>query len=122
MQGRESVKILHYQDNEFTIFDSGPARGVKGSVLIGKRDGAPNFCMRFFQVSPGGFTVRHTHDWEHEIFIHEGEGAVLRNGELVPVKAGTAIFIPGGEEHQIQNTGNGPLLFVCLIPAGPPEL
>ncbi len=116
------MKITCYEDQNYKIFDNGPARGVKGSVLIGKDDGAFNFCMRFFQVAPGGFTVRHRHDWEHEIFVHRGEGAVLKDGELVPVKAGMAIFIPGGEEHQIHNTGTEPLLFVCLIPSGPPEL
>ena len=116
------MKIQSYKDVEPTLFDSDTAKGVAGRVLIGKADGAKRFCMRFFQLNPGGYTPRHTHDWEHEIFIHEGEGSVFTEDGWRPVKKGDAVFIPPNEEHQIKNTSEKPLSFICLIPAGPPEL
>ena len=116
------MKIIHYSEAETKVFDAPPARGVTGRVVIGQADGALNFCMRVFELSPGGHTPMHQHAWEHEIFVHEGEGSVLRAGEWVPVKAGSVIFVPPGEEHQIMNTGGGAMCFVCLIPAGAPEL
>jgi oxalate decarboxylase/phosphoglucose isomerase-like protein (cupin superfamily) len=36
--------------------------------------------------------------------------------------AGHAIFIPGHEEHQMKNTGQEPLVVVCLVPSSAPEL
>ncbi|MBC7359036.1 MAG: cupin domain-containing protein [Desulfacinum sp.] len=116
------MKIRSYKNVEPTVFDNDVAKGVAGRVLIGKEDGAGKFCMRFFELQPDGHTPRHTHDWEHEIFIHEGQGSVLREGSWVPVQAGDAVFIPPNEDHQIKNTSKAPLRFVCLIPSGPPEL
>jgi len=103
-------------------FDNDVAKGVSGRVVIGKEDGAENFCMRVFEVSRDGYSPKHSHEWEHEIFIHSGEGAVFSAGKWIPVESGHVIFIPGNEEHQIKNTGEVPLVFVCLIPAGVPEI
>ena len=116
------MKIQNALDVPPIFFDTDAAKGVAGRVLIGKNDGADNFCMRMFELAPGGHSPRHSHEWEHEIFIHKGKGAVLNNGEWVSVESGCSIFIPGNEEHQMKNTGDGTFVFVCLIPSGPPEM
>lgn len=116
------MKILQYTDVTPTPFESNTAKGVAGRVVIGKNDGANNFCMRVFEIAPGGNTPKHAHDWEHEIFVHAGEGEVLSNGRLIPVKPGNVLFIPGNEEHQIRNPGKELFVFVCLVPSKAPEL
>ena len=116
------MKIKNYMDVTPKIFDDDIAKGVAGRVLIGKSDGAENFCMRLFILDKNGFTPLHAHDWEHEIFIHSGNGAVLKEGKWTPLEAGNAVFIPGNEEHQLKNTGDEPFTFLCLIPSGPPEI
>lgn len=121
-EGELVMKIIHYSEAEAKTFDGGAAKGVKGRVVIGKADEAHRFCMRVFELAPGGHTPCHTHDWEHEIFIHSGQGSVLREGQWVPVATGNVIFVPGNEEHQIKNTGDEPFTFVCLIPSGVQEL
>ena len=45
------MKIIHYSDAEPKDFDTNGAKGVTGRVVIGKADGADNFCMRFFELS-----------------------------------------------------------------------
>ncbi len=99
-----------------------PATAAVGRVAVGKADGAANFCMRVFELGQNGSTPRHSHEWEHEIFFHKGKGQVLKNGEWQDVSPGDVAFIPGGEDHQIRNAGEGDLVFVCVIPAGYPEL
>jgi quercetin dioxygenase-like cupin family protein len=116
------MKIIHYSQAAPVYFDTEAAKGVTGRVVIGKADGAANFCMRVFELAENGYSPKHSHEWEHEIFIHAGSGEVFCRDEWIPVKAGTAIFVPGNEEHQIRNTGNQPLVFVCVIPSGPPEM
>jgi quercetin dioxygenase-like cupin family protein len=116
------MKRIHYTEITPRLFDGDTVKGVQGRVLIGKEDGAENFCMRIFSVDPGGFSPKHSHGWEHEIFVHSGHGAALSGDEWLPVSAGTALFIPGDREHQLKNTGDTPLVFVCLIPSGAPEL
>jgi quercetin dioxygenase-like cupin family protein len=117
-----AMKVLDYKEAPSHVFDSDTVRGVTGRVVIGKDDHADHFWMRVFTVAPGGFTPRHSHAWEHEVFIHSGKGQVYRNGEWQTVTSGTAVFIPGGEEHQFINAGGEDFVFICLIPAGVSEI
>lgn len=116
------MKLIKYTDVKPTHFDNGPARGVAARVVIGKADGAAHFCMRVFEIAPGGHTPKHAHDWEHEMFVHSGAGEVYGNGQWQPMKPGNALFIPANEEHQMRNTGQESLVVVCLVPAQAPEL
>jgi quercetin dioxygenase-like cupin family protein len=116
------MKIINYHIMTPTKYDSAEIKGVAARVVIGKAQGAENFCMRVFNFSPGGFTRRHMHDWEHEMFIHEGNGEIFSNGDWQPVAVGNALFIPANEEHQIRNNSNELLTVVCLVPSKALEL
>jgi len=52
------------------------ARDVSMAMMVGREDGAPNFALRSFRVAPGGHSPRHSHDYEHEVFVHGGSGAM----------------------------------------------
>ena len=116
------MELKQYSSIDATHFDNEVAKGVAGRVLIGKSDGAPNFCMRLFEIAPGGHTPKHSHAWEHEMFYHSGQGEVFGNGTWNPVGPGSVVYVKPGEEHQIKNTGNVPLVVVCLVPSAAPEL
>ena len=45
--------------------------------LITKETGAENFAMRLFEMAAGGNSPLHSHNWEHEVFILDGEGLLL---------------------------------------------
>lgn len=97
--------------------DAGPgAEGITVRWVIDKKLGAPNFAMRIFDFEPGGHTPRHSHAWEHEIFVLQGEGTALTPDGEKPIRAGDAVFVPGGDEHQFTNTSSAPLRIMCLIP------
>lgn len=116
------MKIVQYTDLPPKTLDADGVKGVQARLAIGKSDGASNFCMRVFELEKGGYTPRHTHEWEHEIFVHEGQGQVFQDGGWVDLEKGSVLFIPGMQEHQIKNTGDSKLVFICLIPAGPDEI
>lgn len=116
------MKIIHYSDLPAQFFDGDQVRGATGRVAIGQADGATNFCMRVFELSPDGNTPLHRHEWEHEIFVHSGEGEVYLKDQWHAVKPGLVVYIPGHELHQIRNRGPQKLVFVCLIPSGAPEI
>nr|NJM02977.1 cupin domain-containing protein [Desulfobacula sp.] len=116
------MKILNYKDVLPIVMDNEAVKHVAGRVMIGREDGAKNFCMRVFEMGPGGFTPRHTHDWEHEVFVHSGLGQVFIKDSWHPLKEGSAVFVPANVEHQFRNTFDKTLTFVCLIPAGAPEI
>lgn len=90
--------------------------GVTMRLMVGRADGAPNFAMRHFTVEPGGNTPRHSHDYEHEVFIVEGAGQIENDGEKRAIKAGDVIFVQPNVLHQFVNTSEVPLKFLCLVP------
>jgi quercetin dioxygenase-like cupin family protein len=115
------MKHLAYTSASTKTFNA-PAKGVSGRVLLGKADGAENYCMRMIEIAPGGMVPLHSHPWEHEQFVHSGRGTLVCAGESVDFAPGDAMFVPGGAEHQITNTGAEPVLLICLVPPSAPEI
>ena len=110
------MKTIHFDQVPEEKVPDPEASGVFIRVLIGPNDGADNFVMRRFRVAPGGHTPRHTHDWEHEVFVLAGEGELFTPEGPKPIKAGDAILVDPKAEHQFTNTGSQDLEFLCLIP------
>lgn len=92
------------------------AAGCRMRELITTREGAPTFAMRQFEIAPGGHTPFHTHPWEHEVFILEGEGYVQSAEGPRPFRAGDAVFVAPNEQHSFVNSGATRVRFLCLIP------
>ena len=92
------------------------AQGVKIKWLINEDDGAPTFLMRHFTVDAGGFTPFHSHDWEHEVYVLEGNGKVRYEGREEKIAPGDAILIPPNRRHQFQASSDRPLKFLCMVP------
>jgi quercetin dioxygenase-like cupin family protein len=111
------MKIISYKDMTAAPVEDPEAKGVGIRVVIGKDEGAENFIMRIFNVVPGGCTPKHTHDWEHEVFILSGKCVVVSEKGEHNVHGGDVVFIPPNEIHQFKNPGPDPLEFICLIPA-----
>ncbi len=109
------MKVFHYRDVEAK--DAGEG-SLKLSVrwLITKDMGAENFAMRLFEMKLGGYSPFHSHSWEHEVFILEGEGVVVGVGEERKFGAGDVIFIPSNEKHQFKNNSEKTVKFLCLVP------
>jgi len=90
--------------------------GVEMRVAISKAEGAPRFALRHFEVAPGGCTPKHSHWWEHEIYIIDGEGKIDTGEGPARIEAGDTIYVAPDEEHQFRNTGSVPLRFICVVP------
>ena len=110
------MKVVHFEQVAAAPVEMDGAAGCMIRCLVGEPDGAPSFSMRQFEVAPGGHTPRHTHGYEHEVFILEGSGVVLEGYREHPLRAGSVVYVPPNALHQFRNTGAGPLKFLCLIP------
>lgn len=109
------VRVFPYTDVEAKEANEGASK-LKVRLLITKDVGAPNFAMRLFEMQSGGHSPLHKHDWEHEVFILEGEGTVVGKEGEKKFKPGDAIFVPPNERHQFKNTGKKLVKFLCLVP------
>ncbi|MBN2466325.1 cupin domain-containing protein [candidate division WOR-3 bacterium] len=93
--------------------------GMQATIrwLIADKEGAPHFAMRVIEIKTRGEKIPlHRHDYEHEVFIIEGKGNVLGPAETKPVAYGNFVYVPAGEEHGFENTGDAPFRFICVIP------
>jgi len=110
------MKVNNFKQVPAKPVDMEGAHGCTVRWLLGPADGTPTFAMREFVVAPGGYTPRHSHDFEHEVFVLSGNGEVFEGDEKHPLKTGDVVFVQPNEVHQFRNTSAEPLRFLCLIP------
>lgn len=106
------MKVVSYKDIE--------SKEVEGSSKLKIKwlntEGSENFAVRHCEIGSGGFSPYHSHSWEHEIFVLEGNGVVVGDKESKSISVGDSISIPADEIHQIKNPNNKPLRILCIIP------
>ncbi len=108
--------IRNIDDVERSPVEMPGVKDASMAVMVGRADKAPNFAMRQFEVAPGGNTPRHSHDYEHEVFVISGSGTVFLDGAEQKIRAGDVIYVPAEEEHQFRVQGDVPLRFLCMVP------
>jgi quercetin dioxygenase-like cupin family protein len=111
-----TMHVKHYEEVEKTEVHADGAENVYIQWLIDESTGK-NFAMRRFELLPDGHTPRHEHDWEHEVFVLEGDGSIVDpDGTEHALRPGSFAYVAPGERHQFKNTGTTPFVFLCLIP------
>lgn len=96
-----TMEIFHYREVEAEDAGEGTCK-LTVRWLITQGMGAENFAMRLFEMEPEGYSLLHSHPWEHELFILEGGGVVVEGKEERQFRAGDVIFIPPNEKHQFK--------------------
>jgi len=107
--------IRHDQVNLIDISMDG-ADKVSKAVVIGKKEGWDGYALRVFKLGPGGFTPRHSHDWEHVNYITSGRGRLTIGSEVYELGERDFALVPPGVEHQFENPGSGDFEFICIVP------
>lgn len=111
-----SEGAFDWEDVSDKVVDSEDSRAVTGKLLVGPRDGAPNFRIRYFRIEPGGYSPLERHPHDHGIFILHGRAQVRMGSERVTVGPRDVVYVPGNETHQLRTVGDEPLSFLCVIP------
>lgn len=76
----------------------------------------PDHVVRVFRLKPGGFTPKHSHDWEHVNYIIKGRGKLTIDGEANELSAGDFAFVPPNANHQFENPFDEEFEFICIVP------
>ncbi len=55
---------------------------------------------------------------EHEVYyVYKGEGEVLLDDQIVAVKPGSVLFVPGDLKHAVRNHGKTTLCMMWIFPS-----
>ena len=110
------MKVKHANEVAAKPVDMEGASQCTVRWLVDDKDGAPTFAMRQFDVEPGGHTPKHSHPYEHEIYVLAGNGVAVEGDEERPLRAGDFIYVAPDEVHQFRNTGETTMKFLCMVP------
>jgi len=97
--------------------------GVDGRrTLLGGPKLAEGMRSGVVSLEPGHAVGRHsTCAREELIVVLEGSGElVVDGGDTVPLEAGAGAYVPPEQEHDVVNTGTGPLRYVYVVAPAPP--
>jgi mannose-6-phosphate isomerase-like protein (cupin superfamily) len=99
----------------FTTKDGSEIR----ELLAHRNSGIQNQSLAEASLPAGAITTAHYHPKTEEIYyILQGQGRMRIGAETADVGPGDAIAIPPGKTHQIQNTGDMTLTFLCCCAPG----
>ena len=106
------MKVSNYLETEATL----ELPGVLKREVINASDGAPNSCMRIFELEPGSSTPSHSHAWEHQVYVLSGNGVVEGLAGEREISRDSVVFVVPEEHHCFKNTSKETLRFICVIP------
>ncbi len=90
--------------------------GVWIQWLIHKGVGAKRYAMRRFVVKRQGKIKRHSHPWEHEIYVLSGSGIVGVGDKEYRLSEDMVAYIPPNVPHWYVNDSDEDWIFLCIIP------
>ncbi len=91
-------------------------RDMSGTNVIGPEQGWQSHTLRVFRLRPGGFSPRHSHDWEHVNYVIKGSGKLRLGNNINDLKKGSFAFVPPNVEHQFENPSDEDFEFICIVP------
>ncbi|UCH89268.1 MAG: cupin domain-containing protein [Thermoplasmata archaeon] len=74
-----------------------------------------NYSLAYAKVLPGDVTKPHKLKSSEVYYILQGEGEMFMDTEKENVKQGQAVYIPPNTIQLIRNTGEGDLIFLCIV-------
>lgn len=115
-RGKGALSQPDWPEIPVRVYEGNQATGATKRVLIGQRDGASNFAVRYFEVPPGQSSAHESHPHDHGVVVTRGRANVLMNGALHEVGPGDVVYIGPDEEHRFDSLGPEPLGFICVVP------
>jgi mannose-6-phosphate isomerase-like protein (cupin superfamily) len=95
--------------------------GDRTFKLLVDKDLGCERVTQFVGVIPPGRSPHHYHTYEEAIFILQGSGIVWADDECCEFSTGTSIYLPIGQRHMLENTGDDDVrLLGVFYPSGSP--
>ena len=93
--------------------------GATRHTLLGAaREGtgaALDFELRYFELSPGGYSSLERHAHPHAVVVLKGKGTVRLGDEVEPVGPFDVVYVAPHEVHRFTADSAQPLGFLCIV-------
>ena len=100
---------------------------IEEQIIPNMRGGEKEFAVKAYtdgkckamhgRLIPGASIGLHTHETNCEVlYILQGSGKVLFDGEYHPISVGSCNYCPKGASHSLINDGEEDLIFFAVIP------
>ena len=106
----EETDLLAYKEE-----GSAPFKAITRQTLF--RDPALKCELRYFEVSPGGYSTLERHEHMHAVLILRGRGEVLVGDEVRKIDTNDLVTIEPWTWHQFRAGPDAPLGFLCMVNA-----
>lgn len=106
----ESVEHKPYKEDGRDLF-----KDISRQTLFSRDDLAGE--LRYFEVSPGGFSTLERHHHVHAVLILVGQGTALVGNEVLDLKTNDLVTVPPMTWHQFKAAPGKPLGFLCMVDA-----
>ena len=106
--------ILDFKNMEETVIPNfkGGEKQIAAKMYVDEKN-----RIMLSRLIPGATVGLHTHEGSSEvIYILEGSGKVLYDGEQQRIEAGQVHYCPEGHEHSLINDTESDLVFFAVVP------
>lgn len=104
------------EDERYKLEGGGWADVVR-RVLIGTHGESTRFHVRYFEISPGGFSSLERHGHEHVVICIKGAGVVRTGRRKRNMGFLDTLYISPDTVHQLSNPFSEPFGFLCVVNA-----
>ncbi|MEW6108875.1 MAG: cupin domain-containing protein [Nitrospirota bacterium] len=103
--------------NEPYKTESGEWTNIIRKVLIGSHGETTKFHLRYFEISPGGYSSLEKHRHEHVVICVKGKGVARTDNIKREMKYMDTLYISPDTPHQLLNPYKEPFGFLCIVNA-----
>lgn len=101
--------VLHEHDIDAESWDDATRGTLAFRTLFGGPASRPGqFTAGVADLQPGEWLGVHSHEQAEIYYVLSGELLLHLDGEEHPLRAGSAVFIPGGARHGLRNVVGTP--------------
>ncbi|MEW6674673.1 MAG: cupin domain-containing protein [Nitrospirota bacterium] len=86
-------------------------------VIIGSHGESAKSHLRYFEISPGGYSSLEKHRHEHVVICVRGKGRVLIDKKTNALNFLDTLYIAPDTPHQLSNPFDEPFGFLCIVNA-----
>lgn len=100
---------------ECAEFTAGDHTRLREILHPDKQPVSIRYSLAHALLAPGESSTKHCLNSSEVYYIISGQGRMNINNEYSTVAPGSTVYIPPGALQWIENTGSGPLAFVCIV-------